>query len=256
MHILYLDLCDSIMLYILVFQLSRVKRTPRIACTSCSLYQDLCDSIMLCILVFQLSRVKRTTCIACTSWICVTVSCYISLFFSYSELKEPHVLRAHPAACIRICVTVSCYLSLFFSYPELKEPHVLRAHPAACICIKFDPTGKYFATGSADALVSLWDSTELVCVRTFARLYFSRYPRIGSVCERLTNLSGSPSLTKMGTHMPILIVIYLLSNLISEIVLNFISKFRGQSSRLVSSTQIDEKKLNLKVIYLKNTKLR
>ena len=146
------------MLCILVFQLSRVKRTTRIACTSCSLYQDLWNSIMLCILVFQLSRVKRTTRIACTSW---------------------------------ICVTVSCYLSLFFSYPELKEPHVLRAHPAACICIKFDPTGKYFATGSADALVSLWDSTELVCVRTFARLYFSRYPRIGSVCERLTNLSGS-----------------------------------------------------------------
>ncbi|XP_041368145.1 THO complex subunit 3-like isoform X2 [Gigantopelta aegis] len=56
------------------------------------------------------------------------------------------------------------------SYPELKMQHVLNAHPAACICIKFDPTGKYFATGSADALVSLWDSTELVCVRTFARL--------------------------------------------------------------------------------------
>ena len=163
MHSLYQDLCDSILLSILVFQLSRIKRTTHIACTSCSLYLDQCDIILLSILVF-----------------------------SYPELKEPHVLHAHPAACIRICVTVSCYLSLFFSYPELKEPHVLRAHPAACICIKFDPTGKYFATGSADALVSLWDSTELVCVRTFARLYFSRYPRIGSVCERLTNLSGFP----------------------------------------------------------------
>lgn len=30
--------------------------------------------------------------------------------------------------------------------------------------------GKYFATGSADALVSLWDVDELVCVRCFSRL--------------------------------------------------------------------------------------
>ena len=29
---------------------------------------------------------------------------------------------------------------------------------------------RYFATGSADALVSLWDLDELVCVRTFSRL--------------------------------------------------------------------------------------
>ena len=29
---------------------------------------------------------------------------------------------------------------------------------------------RYFATGSADALVSLWDLEELVCVRAFSRL--------------------------------------------------------------------------------------
>ena len=57
----------------------------------------------------------------------------------------------------------------FFSYPDLKLQHVLNAHPANCICIEFDPTGHYFATGSADALVSLWDLYDLVCVRTFAR---------------------------------------------------------------------------------------
>lgn len=56
-----------------------------------------------------------------------------------------------------------------FSYPDLKLQHVLNAHPANCICIEFDPTGHYFATGSADALVSLWDLYDLVCVRTFAR---------------------------------------------------------------------------------------
>jgi len=46
---------------------------------------------------------------------------------------------------------------------------VLSAHPANCICIEFDLTGKYFATGSADALVSLWDTSELVCLRTLSR---------------------------------------------------------------------------------------
>lgn len=56
------------------------------------------------------------------------------------------------------------------SYPDLQLRCVLTAHPANCICIEFDPTGKYFATGSVDALVSLWDVHELVCVRTFSRL--------------------------------------------------------------------------------------
>lgn len=56
------------------------------------------------------------------------------------------------------------------SYPGLELQHILKAHPGTCICIEFDPTGKYFATGSADALVSLWDAKELACVRVFSRL--------------------------------------------------------------------------------------
>jgi len=56
------------------------------------------------------------------------------------------------------------------TYPEMELVHVLQAHPANCICIEFDPTGKYFAVGSADALVSLWDVNELACVRTFSYL--------------------------------------------------------------------------------------
>ncbi|KAI4477852.1 hypothetical protein M0802_011167 [Mischocyttarus mexicanus] len=56
------------------------------------------------------------------------------------------------------------------SYPELELLHVIKAHPGTCICIEFDPTGRYFATGSADALVSLWDADELCCLRTFSRL--------------------------------------------------------------------------------------
>lgn len=56
------------------------------------------------------------------------------------------------------------------SYPSLKQEMVLKAHPGTCICIEFDPTGKYFAVGSADALVSIWDANHLVCLRTISRL--------------------------------------------------------------------------------------
>ena len=61
--------------------------------------------------------------------------------------------------------------TLFFSFPDLKQLQSLQGHTANCICIKFDPTGKYFATGSADALVNLWDLSEMVVVRTFSRYF-------------------------------------------------------------------------------------
>ena len=51
----------------------------------------------------------------------------------------------------------------------MKAQHVLNAHPANCICIAFDPRGNYFATGSNDALASVWDINELICVRTLSR---------------------------------------------------------------------------------------
>ena len=38
--------------------------------------------------------------------------------------------------------------------PELDEAFWSKAF---LVPLKFDPMGKYFATGSADALVSLWD---------------------------------------------------------------------------------------------------
>lgn len=57
-------------------------------------------------------------------------------------------------------------------YPDMKNARTLQAHTGNIFCIEFDPTGKYFAVGSADALVSLWDVDELVCVRTFGRLEY------------------------------------------------------------------------------------
>uniref|UniRef100_K1R054 THO complex subunit 3 n=1 Tax=Magallana gigas TaxID=29159 RepID=K1R054_MAGGI len=55
------------------------------------------------------------------------------------------------------------------SYTDLKLQHTLNAFPANCICIEFDPKGKYYATGSADALINIWDVAELACIRSFSK---------------------------------------------------------------------------------------
>ncbi|KAH8858051.1 THO complex subunit 3 [Schistosoma japonicum] len=44
------------------------------------------------------------------------------------------------------------------------------AHPVNAMCLQFSPTGHQFAVGSADALVSIWDANEFVCLRTLSRL--------------------------------------------------------------------------------------
>lgn len=50
----------------------------------------------------------------------------------------------------------------------------LQAHTANCYCIDFDPSGNYFAVGSADALISLWmvdrNGHEPLCYDTISRL--------------------------------------------------------------------------------------
>jgi THO complex subunit 3 len=56
------------------------------------------------------------------------------------------------------------------SYPNLEIQNVLKSHPATCICIDFDQSGNYFAIGSADALTSVWDASELTCMRVLTRL--------------------------------------------------------------------------------------
>mgnify|MGYP001791688125 CR=1 FL=1 len=55
------------------------------------------------------------------------------------------------------------------SYPDMKLLYTQPAHSSNCICIEFDRSGQYFATGSADALMSLWDTSELCCLMTFSR---------------------------------------------------------------------------------------
>ena len=53
---------------------------------------------------------------------------------------------------------------------DTTSSHTLQAHTANCYCIEFDSKGEHFAVGGADAMVSVWDATELCCVRTCTRL--------------------------------------------------------------------------------------
>ncbi|KAI9319383.1 WD40-repeat-containing domain protein [Dichotomocladium elegans] len=57
-----------------------------------------------------------------------------------------------------------------YEYPSLKLIHSLRGHTANCYCVEADPTSRYLAAGSADALVSLWDMNTFTCIRSFSEL--------------------------------------------------------------------------------------
>lgn len=53
-------------------------------------------------------------------------------------------------------------------YPSLERAHTLRGHTGTCYCLALDRAGTRLAVGSADALVSVWDLDEYVCVATYA----------------------------------------------------------------------------------------
>ncbi|KAG5438483.1 hypothetical protein PCANB_002587 [Pneumocystis canis] len=55
-------------------------------------------------------------------------------------------------------------------WPSLKHVHTIDAHTSNCFSLEFSPKGRYLAVGGSDALVSLWDLDEFVCVRTFSKL--------------------------------------------------------------------------------------
>ena len=69
-------------------------------------------------------------------------------------------------------VVESRILNLKTKHFLLNPPHLdeLTAHSSNCICLSYDPTGKYFAIGSNDVLVSLWDAKEYKPIRTFSEL--------------------------------------------------------------------------------------
>ncbi|KAJ4372879.1 hypothetical protein N0V83_003170 [Neocucurbitaria cava] len=51
-------------------------------------------------------------------------------------------------------------------YPSLEHTLTLNAHTSACYALSMSPSGEYLAAGGGDALVSLWDAQEWICVRT------------------------------------------------------------------------------------------
>ncbi len=53
----------------------------------------------------------------------------------------------------------------------MKQLKQLQVNPAQsnCISIAMDPTGDLFAVGASDALVTIWDIKNLVCLRTVDR---------------------------------------------------------------------------------------
>ncbi|KAH7085772.1 WD40-repeat-containing domain protein [Paraphoma chrysanthemicola] len=52
-------------------------------------------------------------------------------------------------------------------YPSFDPAFTLNAHTSSCYAITMSPSGEYMAAGGGDALVSLWDTQEWICVRTF-----------------------------------------------------------------------------------------
>uniref|UniRef100_A0A1I8FNM3 WD_REPEATS_REGION domain-containing protein n=1 Tax=Macrostomum lignano TaxID=282301 RepID=A0A1I8FNM3_9PLAT len=64
-------------------------------------------------------------------------------------------------------VSWNCTGDAFFMTTGLGS---VQAHPTNCICLDFDRTGRYFATGAADALVTIWSATELAPLAASGRL--------------------------------------------------------------------------------------
>ncbi|GAM24368.1 hypothetical protein SAMD00019534_075430 [Acytostelium subglobosum LB1] len=64
-------------------------------------------------------------------------------------------------------------LDVMLWHPDSKKYtplHTINGHTANLYTIEMDPLGRYFAIGSADSVVSLWDINEMYCLRSFTKL--------------------------------------------------------------------------------------
>lgn len=50
------------------------------------------------------------------------------------------------------------------------DEFLLKGHTSSCLTVELSPTGKYLATGGADSIIALWDTTDWICQRTVTRL--------------------------------------------------------------------------------------
>lgn len=46
----------------------------------------------------------------------------------------------------------------------------LEGHTSPCYVAELQPTGRHLATGGGDSLISLWDTTNWICVRTITKM--------------------------------------------------------------------------------------
>ncbi|KAF2866686.1 WD40-repeat-containing domain protein [Massariosphaeria phaeospora] len=51
-------------------------------------------------------------------------------------------------------------------YPSFETAVTLNAHTSSCFAVSMSPSGEYLAAGGGDALVSLWDTEDWICMRT------------------------------------------------------------------------------------------
>jgi THO complex subunit 3 len=58
---------------------------------------------------------------------------------------------------------------LWFNGQELTVAHTLRGHRTATGCLEFDPKGNCLAIGSNEGIVSIWDTNDWICIKTFAK---------------------------------------------------------------------------------------
>lgn len=59
------------------------------------------------------------------------------------------------------------------SYPDMVTLQTLHAHTSSCTSIALSPTARHLAIGSSDSLVSIWDTTNWICQKTFAGMSIS-----------------------------------------------------------------------------------
>lgn len=54
------------------------------------------------------------------------------------------------------------------TYDAEPREFMLHGHTSSCLTVELQPTARYLATGGSDSIISLWDTTDLICQRTIS----------------------------------------------------------------------------------------
>eukprot|EP00741_Cyanophora_paradoxa_P020984 tig00021319_g20258.t1 len=66
-------------------------------------------------------------------------------------------------------MTKGTYIDVYKNQSWEKPVSSLQGHTGPVYCLDFSHDGRYLASGGADALVCIWDLTEVICLRTYGR---------------------------------------------------------------------------------------